>query len=222
MKPREVFRDLAVDIGAGAQSAPPVAAVTQTLRHRKTDRLPRRRVRIELVDLKCPGQSPPYALVHRPCRDISALGQNASGVGAQDTGQLDDGGLAGAVRPDQRMTRARLDPQRQVAGDSQLIGSLLQCNGFQRDRQKRSPQADGRSHGDGARNISAATRRYRGGAIGCAQDGFEPNAPCRRASWVSKWRDNHALSRAARSSWSAISSPSNSSIKQRISSSSRS
>ena len=48
------------------------------------------------------------------------LEQDTPGIGLQHAGeQIDDGGLAGAVRPDQGMAGALLDPQRQIARDPQ-------------------------------------------------------------------------------------------------------
>jgi hypothetical protein len=54
--------------------------------------------------------------VHRQIGDVVAFEQDAPGIGLEHAGQqIDDGGLAGAVRADQRVARALLDPQRDRA-----------------------------------------------------------------------------------------------------------
>ena len=61
MEARQVLRDLAVDVVAGAHPAPPVAAAAEPFRHRKPDGLERRQVGIELVDLEGARQAAQHA-----------------------------------------------------------------------------------------------------------------------------------------------------------------
>ena len=118
MKARQRFRDLGIDVVARPHPPPPVAAAAEPFGYRKADGLERRQIGIELVDLEGARQPAQHPLVHRQIGDVVAFEQDAPGIGLEHAGeQIDDGGLAGAVRPDQRMAGALLDPQRQIAGD---------------------------------------------------------------------------------------------------------
>ena len=111
MEARQIFRDLAIDVVARAHPPPPVAAAAEPFRDRKPDGLERRQIGIELVDLEGARQAAQHAGMHRQIRDVVALKQDPPGIGLQHAGQqIDDGGLAGAVRADQRVAGALLDP----------------------------------------------------------------------------------------------------------------
>src|SRR5437868_14052325 len=134
MKTREICRDLGVDAVARAHPAPPVATTAEPFRHRKPDGLERRQIGVELIDLegaRQPAQHPP---MRRQVRDVVTLKQNAPGIGLEHAGQqIDDGGLAGAVRTDQRVARASFKLERKIAGDDEPAELLLPPFGFQRD-----------------------------------------------------------------------------------------
>ena len=135
MEAREIFGDLGVDVVARAHPAPPVAAAAEPFRHRKPDGLERRQIGIELVDLEGARQPAQHPRVHRQIGDVVAFEQDAAAIGLEHAGQqVDDGGLAGAVRADQRVARALLDLERQVARDLEPAELLFQPPGFQRDR----------------------------------------------------------------------------------------
>ncbi len=90
---------------------------------------------IELVDLEGARQAAQHALVHGEAGDVVAFEQDAAAVRLQHAGELvDDGGLAGAVRPDQRVAGALLHLQREIAGDAQAAEGLFEIAGFERDR----------------------------------------------------------------------------------------
>ena len=100
----------------------------------KADGLERGEIRIELVDLEGARQAAQHALVHGQVRDVLAFEQDAARVRLEHAGELvDDRGLAGAVRADQRVAGALLDLQRQIARDAQAAELLFEILGFERD-----------------------------------------------------------------------------------------
>src|SRR5439155_14843453 len=67
--------------------------------------------------------------------DVVALEQDPPAIGAEHAGQkINDGGLAGAVRADQRMAGALRYFQRQVARDAEAAEGFFQAFCFQRNR----------------------------------------------------------------------------------------
>src|SRR2546430_726093 len=134
MEAREIFRDFGVDVVARPHPAPPIAATAEPFRYRKPDRLERRQIGVELVDLKGARQAALHPRMHGQIRDIVAFEQDTAGIGFEYTGQeIDHGGLAGAVGADQRGARTGLDPERELAGDLQPAELLFEPSGFQRD-----------------------------------------------------------------------------------------
>ena len=135
MKARQRLRNLLVDVAARPHPPPPVAAAAEPFGYRKANGLQRRQIGIELVDLEGARQAAQHPRMHRQIGDVVAFEQDAPGVGLEHAGeQIDHGGLAGAVRSDQRMAGALLDPERQVARDPQAAEGFFQSFGFQRDR----------------------------------------------------------------------------------------
>ncbi len=64
----------------------------------------------ELIDLEGARKAEPHALARRKRRHVATLQQNLPLGRLDDAGQeIDQGGLAGAVGTDQRLTRAWLD-----------------------------------------------------------------------------------------------------------------
>ena len=131
----EVFGDLGVDVVACAHHPPPVAAAAEPLGDRKPDGLDRRQIGIELVDLEGARQAAQHAAMHGQVGDVVAFQQDLPRVRPEHTGQqVDHGGLAGAVRADQGVTRALRDFQREVARDLEAAELLFQAACFQRQR----------------------------------------------------------------------------------------
>ena len=64
----------------------------------------------------------------------------------QHAGQeVDEGGLAGAVRPDQGVPRARLEPERDVVGRGEAAEALVQADRLERRGHVRSPASAARA-----------------------------------------------------------------------------
>src|ERR1700682_6174428 len=135
MEARQVLGDLGVDAVARAHPAPPVAATAEPFGYRQANGLERRQVSIELIDLEGTRQPAQHPGMHRQVHDVVSLKQDTPAVGPEDAGQeINDGGFAGAVWTDQRVTRAGFDLQREVAGDLEPPELLFQPFGFQRYR----------------------------------------------------------------------------------------
>ncbi len=129
--------------------------------------------------------------MYRQCRDVGAVQQNASRAGAQDPRQqIDHRGFAGAIWPDQRVTRACLDSQRQVAGDGKVIEPLLEPNGFQRERHESYPYAAGLLRQSSSKNAkpscgrvftaSCRRRSYNAALVASARR----RGKSRRSTWI--------------------------------------
>ena len=111
MKARQRFRDLLVDVVARAHPPPPVAAAAEPFGDREPHGFERGQIGIELVDLEGAREPAQHPGVNRQIGDVVALEQDPPAIGLEHAGQeIDDGGLAGAVRPDQGMAGALLHP----------------------------------------------------------------------------------------------------------------
>src|SRR5258708_6152728 len=79
-------------------------------------------------------QSAQHAAVRGQIGDVVSFQQDAAAVGPEHASQqVDDGGLAGAVRADQSVAGALLDLERKVARDLEPAEMLFQSPCFQRD-----------------------------------------------------------------------------------------
>ena len=94
--------DLVDDLALAADHAPPVAPAAHALRYGKAEGLERRHGREELVDLEGAGETALDPQFRPQARDVLALQQDLPGGRREHAGeQVDEGGLAGAVRADQ-------------------------------------------------------------------------------------------------------------------------
>ncbi len=144
MEAREILRDLGVDVAATSKSPPPVAAMAETFGYGEPDGLERRQIGVKLVDLEGARQPAQHAAMYRQPGDIGPLKQDGAAVRLQHAGQqIDDRGLAGAVRPDQRVARTGRDLQREIAGDFQAAELFLEPDGFQRNAHDAPPSGTG-------------------------------------------------------------------------------
>ena len=81
-EPRQVLRDLGIDVVARAHGSPPVAAAAEPFRYRKANGLERRQIGVELVDLEGARQAAQHPCVNRQIGDVVALEQDAPGIGS--------------------------------------------------------------------------------------------------------------------------------------------
>ena len=180
MEARQVLRDLGIDVVAGAHPPPPVAAAAETFRHREPDGLERRQIGVELVDLEGARQAAQHPRMHRQIGDVAAFEQDAPGIGLEHAGQqVDDGGLAGAVRADQRVAGALFDLERKIAGDLEAAELLFQPSGFQRERH-------------GASLSGTATTAFRPANCRITRFGTHSTQRCRR------WRPTSTITTSTR------------------------
>ncbi len=124
--------DLARDGIAGAQAAPPVAALPQPLANRQRQRLERREIGEELVDLERPHQPAPHPRLGAQVGDVLSHEKHLPGRRRQHAGeQVDEGRLARAVGTDQRLSRALLQAEGDVARRDQPAEALAQRAGLE-------------------------------------------------------------------------------------------
>ena len=132
METRQIFRYLGVDILARAHLPPPIAAAAEPFRYREPNGLQRCQIGIELIDLERARQSAQHSCMHGQARDVVSVQQNAPAIGPEYARQqIDGGGLAGAVRPDQGMAGALLDAERKIPRHLQAAKLLFQALRFQ-------------------------------------------------------------------------------------------
>src|ERR1051325_7268558 len=118
--------------------APELAGNAAPLAQRKRHRLERVQPSKQGVDLEGARQTAAYARLRLESGDVFLAEQNLPGVGRQHAGhQIDQCGLTGAVRPDQRVARTHRQLQLNVAGNHQRAEALRQVtrgkgNGGQR------------------------------------------------------------------------------------------
>ena len=117
VKTLEDFDGFGHQVRPAADDAPPVEALAAPFGDRQTDGLERRQVAEQLVDLEGADDAEPHALVGGNIGDVLAVEQDASAARLHHAGeQIDQRGLAGAVRPDQSVAGALLDAQRHIVG----------------------------------------------------------------------------------------------------------
>ena len=125
-----------------ADPAAPVAAEAQPLVDGERDGLERREIAEQLVDLEGAHQAAAHPRLGPEPRDVLARQQDSAGGGRQHAGQqVDEGRLAGAVRPDQRLARAALEAEGDVVGGDDAAEALAEAQGFERGAHRRTTRA---------------------------------------------------------------------------------
>ena len=124
LEQRDHFID---DLRLAADDAPPVMAGAEPLGDREAERFERRQIGKQLVDLEGARDAEPHARMRAHAGDVVAVEQDLAGTRRQHAGQqIDDRGLAGAVRADQRMARALLDLERHIVGRDDAAEALFE------------------------------------------------------------------------------------------------
>ena len=137
------FADLLGDAVPGADDAPPVAARSVALGNREPQRFDRGEVGEQLVDLEGARDAELHPLVGREPGDGRAVEQDLPARRPQHAGeQVDEGGLAGAVRSDQGVAGAFLDRERDRIGGDDAAEPLVEASRFQ-DRRHGQPPFSG-------------------------------------------------------------------------------
>src|SRR5690606_36597835 len=91
-----------------------------------------------------PHQAALDALLRRQMRDVGIAEPDAAGIRTQHAGhQIDQRGLAGAVRADQRVALALREGDRDVARDDERAEGLLETAGRPRRDDHGAPRRDG-------------------------------------------------------------------------------
>src|SRR5262249_30953948 len=117
----------------GGELPPPAAGVAPPFAHRERHRLERAEVGEQCVDLKGAHEAAFDALLGPEHRDLVGSEKDLSFVGLEHAGdQIDQRGLAGAVRPDQRIALARREIERDTARDDERAEALVQAARRQR------------------------------------------------------------------------------------------
>ena len=120
-----------------AGEPPPVAAGALPLGDRDAEGLERREIGEQLIDLERARDAEPHALVRLQVRNVAPVEPDAAGARPQYAGQeIDERGLAGAVRADQRVARAALDLQRDVARGGDAAEALVEMFGVEHGRHR--------------------------------------------------------------------------------------
>ena len=128
----ENFDDLVGHRGFAADDPPPLGAGAHAFGNRLTDRFQRREIREQLIDLEGPRHAKPDALMRRKRGNVLAVENDAAVGRLEDAGEeVDHGGLAGAVRADQRVARTFLDRERKVMGGNNAAEALFEADGFE-------------------------------------------------------------------------------------------
>ena len=134
------FDDLVGHRGFGADGPPPIGAGAEPLGDHEPDRFQRREVEEQLIDLEGARHAEPHALVRHRIGDVVAFEHDAAGGRAQHAGQeIDHRGLAGAVRPDQRVPRAFLHREIDVLRGKDAAEALFQSDGLQDRHRSQRP-----------------------------------------------------------------------------------
>src|SRR5436190_1873950 len=99
---KENTRSMSCSIKSTVTSRGSAATAAEPFGYRKPNGLERRQIGIKLVDLEGARQPAQHAAVNRQIGDVVTLEHDPPGVGLEHAGeQVDHGGLAGAVRPNQ-------------------------------------------------------------------------------------------------------------------------
>ena len=108
--------------------APPGAGDLLALADRQRHRFERGEMREQAVDLEGAHKPAPHPLLGAERGDVLAAEQDLAAVGAQHPGhQVDQRGLAGAVRPDQRVAHAARQRDLDVLGDHERAEALVEA-----------------------------------------------------------------------------------------------
>ena len=117
------FLDL---LAIGNQRAPPGPCDALSLANRQCDRFKRAQMRKQRIDLIGAGEAALHPLFGCKRRDVLPAKQNLSGIRTQHTGhQIDQRRLAGAIRADQGVTRARRHGKIDAGGDDERAEPLV-------------------------------------------------------------------------------------------------
>ena len=112
MKTLQDFDHFGHEIGPAADDPPPIEALPAPLGYRQPNGLERRQVVEQLVDLEGTHDAKPHPLMGRKAGDVVAVEQDAAAGRPLHAGeQIDQRGLAGAVRPDQGVPGSLLNLQ---------------------------------------------------------------------------------------------------------------
>jgi hypothetical protein len=134
-EPFQQLRHLGRDAGPAADDAPPVAAGAVALGDREAERLDRRQVGEQLIDLEGAGDAEAHALVRLEPGDRRAVEQDVAARWAQHAGeQVDEGGLAGAVGADQGVAGALANRDRDRIRRHDAAEPLVETAGFKHGR----------------------------------------------------------------------------------------
>ena len=121
------------------QRAPEMPARAGPLGERERHVVDHRECAEQLVDLEGAGEPEPHPRVLRQTGDVGAAQADPAGARRQRSGdQVDQRGLAGAVRPDQRVARAVRQPEVDAIGHPQRAEALAQAKRLQRRRLARA------------------------------------------------------------------------------------
>src|SRR5271166_3937127 len=119
--------------GSRARDPPEVGAGAVALGDGEPERFGGAQMGKELVDLEGARKAEPDAPARRERRHAAALQEHFAGGRRDDAGQeIDQGRLAGAVRPDQRLARARLDAEGHLVGRGERAEELDQSARLER------------------------------------------------------------------------------------------
>ena len=125
-----------VDHGAPGTGRPPqIVALAAALTDREADVLQHGKPAEQLIDLESPRDAPPRPPGLREPRDVLAVEQHPAGRGSERAvDQIDESGLAGAVRPDQRPPGATLQGEIYVARDLERAEVAIEVLHLERGR----------------------------------------------------------------------------------------
>src|SRR5258708_2667974 len=124
----EQFHALVADVAVGACRAQHARRDAAALGHRERHVVEHRKAAEEGVDLEGSPQSELHALGLPRSRDVFPAEHDPAGGGGQHAGEhIDEGGLSGTVRTDERVARARLQPAIYAGGHGERAEALAQA-----------------------------------------------------------------------------------------------
>src|SRR6266702_7388667 len=117
----------------GGSGPPHPLRIATSLRHRQGDVVEHRQAAEQRGDLECATEPAAHSDSLRGARHVLAAEQDPAGGGRERSHQhVDEGGLAGAVRPDQGVARAGLQTEIDVVGHGERAEALAQPVRFER------------------------------------------------------------------------------------------
>ena len=132
LEPRQKLHRLVDHVAARARGRDHVRRGADALGDRHVDVLQHREAAEQPVDLEGAGDAALDALGLLDLGDVLALEQHLAGARRQHAGQqIDEGGLAGAVRADQRVARAFLQREGDVARGAERAEALAERARFE-------------------------------------------------------------------------------------------